>query len=186
MTDKPGIRALGVAESTVDETCTVAGAVVRADRVVDGAAFASATVGGLDATDAVLSVVDELGREDLHVVLVGTVAPAWYNLLDLARLDAATDCPVVAVTFEGSSGLDAALREAFDGRALETRLRRYRALPPRTPCSVDGERVFVRALGVESAAACDLVRRFTPEGGRPEPIRVARTLARAGARYRDE
>lgn len=186
MTTKTGIRALGVAESTRGETCTVAGAVVRADRVVDGAAFAEATVGGLDATEAVLSIVEELGREDLHVLLVGTVAPAWYNLLDLARLDAATSVPVVAVTFEESAGLEAALSEAFDGSGLDTRLRRYRALPPRTPCSIDGQQVFVRAPGLEADAACALVRRFTPDGGRPEPIRVARQLARAGARYREQ
>ena len=45
--------------------------------------------------------------------------------------------------------------------------------------SVDDETVFVRAVGLEDDAARDVVRGFTPEGGRPEPVRVARVAARA-------
>jgi len=37
-------------------------------------------------------------------------------------------------------------------------------------------------LGADSAAA-RIVRRHTPEGGRPEPLRVARLAARAGREY---
>ncbi|WP_290817840.1 DUF99 family protein [Halovivax sp.] len=181
MTPRPGVRALGVAESARDDRSTLAGAVVRADRVVDGAAFGSATVGGLDATDAVVELVDGLDREDVRYLLVGAVAPAWYNVLDLGRVHEATGLPTVAVTFEASDGLEDALAEAFSGEALERRLERYRSLPPRRELSVNDETVYVRAVGLSDEAAADVLRTFTPEGGRPEPIRVARLLARAGA-----
>ncbi len=184
MTHTAGIRALGIAESTRGEHCTIAGAVVRADRVLDGAGYASATVGELDATDAVLAIVDDLDREDVRALLVGAIAPAWYNLLDLDRLHAETGLPTIAVTFEASPGLADALRDAFADEALEIRLEQYRGLPPRRAVTVNDERVYVRTVGLEPQEAIDLVRTFTPEGGRPEPIRVARQLARAGATYR--
>lgn len=184
MTDSPGIRALGVADSARPDWSSLAGAVVRGDRVFDGASFATATVGGLDATDGVLSIVEDVDREDLRVLLVGTIAPAWFNLIELDRLHAETGLPTIAVTFEESDGLEPALADAFSGDALEARLERYRALPARHAVTVNDETVYVRTVGLSTAEAATLVRTFTPEGGRPEPIRVARALARAGADYR--
>ncbi|MFC7214093.1 DUF99 family protein [Saliphagus sp. GCM10025334] len=212
---KSGTRAFGVAESyrpEADES-TLAAAVVRADRVLDGAIFDRCTVGGLDATDTIVSLVTGLERPDVRICFVGAVAPAWYNLLDLEAIHDRTGVPVVAVTFEESDGLESGLREAFYGEALETRLERYRSLPPRRSVRLEGETgsneagsdgtdldgagsdemssdgaetVYVRTVGLDADQAASFVRAFTPEGGRPEPIRVARTLARAGDAYRHE
>ena len=182
---KPGVRALGIAESfgRDDKRSTLAGAVVRADRVLDGVAYRACTVGGTDATDAVAGLVDDLGRPDVQYVLVGAVAPAWYNLLDFPTIHERADCPVIAVTFEASDGLESGLRAAFAGSALETRLERYRSLPDRQALSVNDETIYVRHIGCEADDAAEIVRGFTPEGGRPEPVRVARQAARAGDAY---
>ncbi|WP_435365004.1 DUF99 family protein [Haloarchaeobius sp. DYHT-AS-18] len=177
---KPGVRALGVAESFRDDESTLAGVVVRANRVVDGLSFGTCTVGGSDVTAAVEGLYDRLGREDVRYVMVSGIALAWYNLLDMHRLADAIDRPVLSVTYEASDGLDDAIREAFEGEAREARLATYRAQPDRTPVEVNGETVYVRAVGVDPAEARDVVRAFTPEGGRPEPLRVARMAARAG------
>ncbi|MFP8955279.1 DUF99 family protein [Natrialbaceae archaeon A-CW3] len=198
MNVQDGTRALGVAESYRPDAdySTLAGAVVRADRVLDGAAFDRCTVGGLDATERICSLVASLERPDVRVLFVGAVAPAWYNLLDLEELCERTGHPVLAVTFEASEGLEDGLREAFSGAGLEARLDRYAALPPRHPVDVgdttdeggdatETETVYVRAVGLEPEVAANVVRSFTPEGGRPEPIRVARVLARAGDAYRN-
>lgn len=186
---KPGVRALGIAESVRrgDDRSTLAGAVVRADRVLDGLAYRPCTVGGTDATDAVLALVDALGRPDVRYVLLGAIAPAWYNLLDLSRIHETADRPVIAVTFEASDGLEDGLRDAFadtgsDGD-LEERLETYRSLPARRELSVNDETVYVRHLGCDADEANAVVRAFTPAGGRPEPIRVARVAARAGDSY---
>ena len=176
---KAGTRALGIAESYRSETSTLAGAVTRASRVIDGFAFSTCTVGGDDATDAMVDLYERLDREDVRYVLVAGVAPAWYNLVDLHAIHEVTDRPVVAVTFEGSSGLEASLREAFDGDALAWRLDAYEALPPRRPLDAGDDTVFVRSVGVDDDEADDVVRAYTPEGGRPEPLRVARLAARA-------
>jgi len=177
---KPGARALGVAESYRGDRSTLCGAVVRADRIIDGLSFRTCTVGGTDATDAVGRLFDDLGREDVRYLLLGAVAPAWYNLYDIGALYDRVDRPVLAVTFEDSDGLEGALREAFSGEALADRLERYRRLPPRREVPVDGGTVYVRAVGIDDDAAARVIRTFAPEGGRPEPIRVARLAARAG------
>ncbi|WP_123535707.1 endonuclease dU [Halosimplex salinum] len=176
---KHGVRALGVAESFRAEYSTLAGAVVRADRVVDGFAFDTCTVGGTDATETVVSLVERLDRDDVRYVLLAGVAPAWFNLFDLPAIRERVERPVCSVSFEESAGLEPALREAFEGESLDERLAVYRRQPERHPVSVDGETVYVRAAGLDEEAAAEVVRAFTPEGGRPEPLRVARLAARA-------
>jgi hypothetical protein len=231
---KAGTRALGVAESYVgtdDEPAarsTLCCAVVRADRVVDGLAFGTCTVGGTDATDAVARLVARTDREDARFLFLAGIAPAWYNLLDLDRLHEAVDRPVVAVSFESSPGLERALRAAFDGEPLAARLATYESLPARqrvplatagdgtaasggfdgasktergpeaatetgtdTGCGAGNEAgptagpaVWVRSVGCSAERAARLVRTFTRDGRRPEPLRVAQVAARAGDEFR--
>ncbi|QPV64663.1 DUF99 family protein [Halosimplex litoreum] len=176
---KRGVRAIGVAESYRTEHSTLAAAVVRASRVVDGLAFDTCTVGGTDATETVVSLVDRLGREDARYLLLAGIAPAWFNFFDLPTVRERVDRPVLAVAFEDSDGLEPALREAFEGEALDERLAVYRRQPERHPVDLDDDTVYVRAAGLGPDEAAEVVRAFTPEGGRPEPLRVARLAARA-------
>lgn len=211
-----GSRALGIAFSDHRSTSTVAGAIVRADRAVDGFAFSRCTVGGDsegrtssgnqsddDATDAVCSLVADLDRPDVTTLLLAGVAPAWFNLLDLHRIHNDTGLPTLSISFEASEGLAPAIREQFDGEARKWRLERYESLPPRYALSVNDQQLFVRAVGAETepdadVAAADtptlapnceaarIVRGHTPEGGRPEPLRVARLAARAVRAFTNE
>ena len=163
---KAGARAVGVAESYADDRSTLGAVVVRRDRAVESVSFGECTVGGLDATERVGDVVESLARPDARYVFVAGVALAWYNVLNLRALHDRVDRPLLSVGFEASDGLEPALREAFDGDALDARLERYRALPPRRPVAVDrgddtdggtsdasvdedaADVVYVRALGV--------------------------------------
>lgn len=183
---KAGTRALGVAESVTDgdDRSVLCGAVLRADRTADGFVFGSCAVGGTDATTAIESLFFDLNREDLQYLLLSGIAPAWFNLLDLHALADAVSRPVISVSFESSPGLEPALREQFSGDALDERLRTYRAQPPRRRIDVNGDEVWVRAVGVDTDRAERVVRAYTPEGGRPEPLRVARLAARAARRFR--
>lgn len=181
---KPGARALGVAESYTDAESTLGGAVVRAAGTVESFAFATCTVGGTDATEAVVRLWDRLDREDVRVVLIAGIAPAWYNVLDIRRLADATGRPVISVSFEASAGLEDPIRDAFDGAAARRRLETYRAQPTRQECAIDGDTVYVHAAGTEHDRAAGVVRTFTDDGSRPEPLRVAREAARAVDAFR--
>lgn len=180
---KSGVRALGVAESASGgDRSTLAGAVVRADRTVDGCSLGTCTVGGMDVTEAVGDLYTRLDREDIRYVLVAGVALAWYNLLDMRALYERLDRPVISVSFEDSPGLGDAIREgvADPGSRLEI----YESLPERHAVEINGEQRFLRAVGCDSETAATVVRGFTPHGGRPEPVRVARLLARAAEEWR--
>lgn len=180
---KSGTRAIGFADSYApdDETSTFAGAIVRADRSLDGLMFGSMTVGGIDSTASLVERTRCLDRPDVQYVFISGIAPAWYNIIDLPRFAESVDRPVVSVSFEESAGLEPALREAFDGDALSQRLACYERQPPRRAVEVNEEQVFVRSVGLDQDETTRVVRAFTPEGGRPEPLRVARIAARAGA-----
>ena len=181
---KAGVRALGVAESYRNQNSTLAGTVVRADRAVDDFVFGTCTVGGTDATDAISTLFERLDRPDIRYVLVAGIAPAWFNIVDLHALADATDRPVIAVSFEESDGLADSIREAFDGRGASRRLATYHAQPDRHPVSLGTDTVYVRSVDISADEAADVVRGFTPEGGRPEPLRVARLAARGVDQFR--
>jgi endonuclease V-like protein UPF0215 family len=175
---KQGVRALGVAESYQSDSSTLAGVVTRASRVVDGFVFGSCTVGGTDGTRAILDLYRRLDREDIGYLLIAGIAPAWYNVIDLSRLHEKTGIPVLSVSFEESDGLDTAIRTEFSGSSAKRRLDIYHSLPDRKRVAIPDSDIFVRSVGLEEAAGT-VVRAFTPEGGRPEPLRVARLAARA-------
>ncbi len=176
---KPGRRALGIAESyrgTDDEdaTSTLGGALVRVDRTVDDFVFGTCTVGGTDATDAVIDCWRRLDREDVAVLFLAGVAPAWYNVVDLGRVASAVDRPVVAVSYEDSGGLTDAIEAAFDPPERDRRLEVYEGLPDRRRLD-DG--LYVRSVGTDDATADRAVAAFTHDR-RPEPLRVAKRAAR--------
>ncbi|SDK03521.1 hypothetical protein SAMN05216226_11533 [Halovenus aranensis] len=181
---KSGARALGVAESYRADTSTLAGVVTRVDCTVDGVAFDTCSVGGTDATTAIASIFAALGRDDIQYLLAAGIAPAWYNVIELSRLHDLTETPVLSVSFEASDGLDDAIRDAFDGEAARRRLDSYRALPERQSVALGDDTVYVRSVGIDDDEAAAVVRAFTPEGGRPEPLRVARLVARGGDAFR--
>ena len=178
----PPSRTLGVAFTDARDASHAAGVVVRADGTPDGFAFARCTVGGTDATDAVVDCWRALDREDVRHVACAGVAPAWFNLLDLGRLSVALDRPVYAVSYEASHGLEPALRDAFDADALADRLDTYRSLPPRVPVDSpeSGDPRFVRAVGLAPERAAAAVRGLTRDGERRcEPLRIAALAASA-------
>ena len=87
---------------------------MRADRVVDGFAFGSCTVGGTDATDAVVALWDRLDREDVRDKLtelgvapsevkqrVANLSDAEVQQLAAQSLAAARHRPQVQVRVEG-------------------------------------------------------------------------------------
>jgi endonuclease V-like protein UPF0215 family len=180
---KRGLRALGIAESFSGRAIsTMAGVVMRKDLRIDGAAIASLTVGGMDATGAVLSIIASLGRRDINVVLVSGSVVAWYNILDPEAISKETGLPLIVVTYEESEGLEGDIIHHFPGD--EARLRAYRNLGDRVPVLLrDGSQVFIRTAGLSTEDAARILRDFTRDGKVPEPVRVARLVARAAMRW---
>ena len=180
---KKGVRVLGIAESYTGRhsdhiRSTLAGVVMRRDRIIDGIGFGSATVGGMDATDGILDIFHSLKRNDINYTMLSGCVVSWFNIVNPAIIVEETGIPLITVTYENSSGLEEDIRHHFPEDA--ERLEAYHRLGNRIEVQLHtGYPVFIRSWGIgeeDSSLLCNL---FTIEGKIPEPIRVARLLARA-------
>lgn len=179
--DKKGLRCLGIAESfrKGEKKAVLAGAVMRSDLQIDGFALTEITVGGLDATEGVLRLFNQLKRRDINLLLLNGCIISWYNVVDLNEVYEKLKLPLICVTYEESAGLEKYFKDNF--RDWRTRVKLYRSLGERVQVKLrTGKRVFLRFLGTKTKAeAKAALDKFTLQGAIPEPLRVARLLARA-------
>jgi endonuclease V-like protein UPF0215 family len=175
---KKGLRALGIAESYAGRDCsTLAGVVMRKDLRIDGFTFSRVTVGGTDATDAIIRMIGDLDRRDINVVLLSGCVIAWFNVIDPVRILEESGIPVICVTYEESDGLLDDIRHHFPDD--EARVQAYLRLGERVPVDLgDHMIIYLRAAGIGYPDAARFCRDFTLEGKIPEPLRVARLCAR--------
>jgi len=179
---KKAIRALGISESFtkgVSERSVLAGVVMRSDMVIDGFTFSTVEVGGMDATERIREMYRNLNREDINLLLLNGCVISWYNVIDLNRLTEETGLPMICVTYEESEGLEKYFEELFPDDK-EERIRIYHNNGPRTLLKLHtGYDVYVRFLNMSVDEARGILEKFTSHGAIPEPLRVARLLARS-------
>jgi endonuclease V-like protein UPF0215 family len=183
---KKAARALGISESFVkheSRKSVLAGVVMRADGAIDGFAFAETTVGGMDATEKVTGMYEALGRDDINLLLLNGCVISWYNVIDLQRVAEETMRPLICVTYEESEGLEKYFEELFP-QDWKERIAIYHKNKSRTPLKLDtGYTVHVRFIGMTAEDAKTILNKFTTHGAVPEPLRVARLLARTASKY---
>lgn len=177
--EKKGIRVLGIAESSkkTNRKSMLAGIVMRRDLVIDGIAFGSATMAGDDATDKILAMYSSLDRDDVACIMIAGLVISMYNIVDGEKIFRETGIPIIAVTFEESSGLEGSIKRRFQD--WEAKMELYNRLGSREKIALKtGKSVFVRCWGISQRNATSLLNSFTLQGSVPEPIRVAKLAAR--------
>ena len=178
--EKPGIRAVGVAESfrQGEKQSVLAAVVIRADLVVDGFGLGHCTVGGDDATGSIARLIRSLKRNDVNVVIVSGAILSLYNIVDLPTLARRIRLPVICLTYKDSEGIEESIRRHF-AESAGSKLEAYRSLGKRTAVKLSsGRTVYARGEGVGLTEMQEILNRFTIQGSVPEPVRVARLLAR--------
>lgn len=178
--NKPGIRAMGVAESfrPTQKTSTLAAVVMRSDRVVDGIAVGRTSIGGDDASASISALHRRLKRNDINVMMVSGAILSLYNIIDIDELSRKTKLPVICLTYRETSGIEDSIRRHYPDHP-EGKLEAYRRLGVRKKLKLkSGNFVFARTSGLEDAETQSVIEMFTLQGSIPEPIRVARLLAR--------
>src|SRR5690348_8083999 len=163
--EKKGIRVFGVAESfnKFNTNSTLAGVVMRRDLIIDGIVFGSATLKG----------------NDLNCIILGGLIISMYNIIDGKLIQDRTGLPVIGITFENSKGIEANIRYNFPDN-YELKLEQYIRLGEREQVTLKtGNSVFIRCWGLTVKHAIALLDSFTLDGSIPEPIRVAKLVARA-------
>jgi endonuclease V-like protein UPF0215 family len=178
---KPAFRVLGVAECFRKRNArsVIAAVSYRRDRVIDGVYLGFITVGGLDATERIVSLVERTGRKDFNVVMVNGCIISWFNIVDVKAIFDSLSVPAVCVTYEESPGLREFIERYFPGDA--ERLRLYEKLGERELVYIRSTRsyVYVRYAGLGRDEVRRVLEATTISGQVPEPLRVAQAVARA-------
>jgi endonuclease V-like protein UPF0215 family len=179
--EKKAIRALCIDESfnKSEKQSVLGGVVMRSDMIIDGIAYANATVKGDDATYAIIGMYENLDRTDINFVMIGGLVISMYNIIDPKILWERLEIPIIGVTFEESEGLDSHIKRVFPD-TWKSKLEAYHKLGDREMIRLKtGHDVYVRAEGISTKSATQALNKFVLQGSIPEPIRVARLIARA-------
>ncbi len=178
---KPGSRVLGVSESfsKEDKRSIVVGVVMRGDLRIDGFGVCRPRVGGMDATEQLLSMFERMERSDIRAWLLGGGIISWFNVIDLELLVEGTGIPAVCVSYDESEGLEKYVKEYFPDD-WEVRVEMIERSHQRETITLDtGHSLFVTVKGIGLKRAKRLLDLFTFDGRVPEPVRVARQMASA-------
>lgn len=180
--NKRGIRVLGIAESfrRDQEKSVLAGIVMRSDFIIDGVGFTNITVGGMDATEGIFRLFESLQRDDINVMMLNGCVISWFNIIDINEVYKRLRIPLICVTYEESEGLEEHIALHFEADERDSRIEVYKQLGGRVPVELqDHFEVLIRFLGIEKANAGAVLKKFTTHGKVPEPLRVAKIVARA-------
>jgi uncharacterized protein len=166
-------------------TAVVAAVAMTVPGSVDGITSTRVRVDGTDATP---QIIDLLRRSPYlagsRAILVDGISVAGFNVLDLDRIGRALGRPMVSITRQSPDlpSIRAAIRKYFPADARR-RIRLVERHPPAKVLIGAHER-WIAGVGANRAEARRLVERTTLAGAWPEPLRVARLVARAIAEDR--
>ncbi|MHA1771704.1 MAG: endonuclease dU [Candidatus Thorarchaeota archaeon] len=176
---KSAVRVLGVAESfqKTDTRSIVVGVVMRGDLQIDGFGLCRPEVGGLDSTEQLQFMFNQIDRKDIRAWILGGSIISWFNVVDLHQLCEATGIPVISVTYSESAGISDYLREYFpDDWEIRDHIITKNGSRAKLTLNT-GHSVFVNHAGLQPTEALRLLNMFTLEGRVSEPVRVARLIA---------
>ena len=179
--NKKGMRVLAIAESFEkhDKKSILAGVVMRRDFVVDGIIYGHTIVGGNDSTDMVLSMVQQLGRNDINCILLGGLIISLFNIVNGKYINEITGLPVLGISYRKSIGL----QDSY-GIKEGQKIKDYLRLEERKPLVLwTGKTIFVRHWGITFSETSNLINSLVLQGAKPEPLRVAALAAKAYRNY---
>ena len=177
--EKKGIRGLAIAESFSQNSkkSVLSGIVMSTDLVIDGFVFGHSTVGGDDATDAILEMYEKLDRQDISFLLISGIVISLYNIIDMKRISEKIGLPVIGITYEESSGIEDAIKHHFP-ESYKSKLTEYSKLEPRKKITLHTSyNLYVRNEGCTVLEAKQLLDKITLQGSIPEPLKITQLLA---------
>ncbi len=185
---KPHVRVVGVDDGPFRRTgkfAPLVAVVLSTPNYVEGILRGRVTVDGTDATERVVTLLRSSPfLEGVRAVLLDGIAVGGFNLLNLGTLHRELARPIVTVTRRSPDF--AAIRRALQTYFPADFAQRWRLVRARLLFRVptDGAPLWASAVGCSRSAAVALIRRTTVRGRFPEPLRLARLVARAIASAR--
>ena len=177
--EKKGIRGLAIAESFSQDSkkSVLSGIVMSTDLIIDGFVMGHSTVGGDDATDAILTMYKKLDRSDVSFLLISGIIISLYNIVDLKRISEEIGLPVIGVTHEESKGIEDAIKHHFPD-SYKSKLAEYSKLGSREKITLHTSyNLYIRNEGCTLLEVKQLLDKITLQGSVPEPLRIVQLLA---------
>ncbi|MEM3695364.1 MAG: DUF99 family protein [Candidatus Bathyarchaeia archaeon] len=135
------------------------------------------TVDGMDATEALLKMIEEWS---FGAVLLSGVSFAGFNIIDPTVICEKYGKPVVVVsrTMPDNMAVKRALRRHFKDWKMRWGIFEKLGNVYEVKVIEDAAPVYVEVIGETFTWACTLIRSFSFCGRIPEPLRVARLIAK--------
>jgi endonuclease V-like protein UPF0215 family len=179
---KPEIRVLGIDDGPFTlyrGYAPIVGVVFRGGYWLDGVLSTKVRVDGFDATDKIASMIlDSSHYRQLRVVMLAGVTFGGFNVVDIKKLNALTDLPIIVVTRSEPNfkEIHAAL-EKLPGTG-----ERWKAVQNAGPLlevqtGTRDEQVHMEICGIRESDARKIIQLTSTRSSIPEALRVAHLIA---------
>ncbi len=151
--------------------------VLLSNNVLQEVALSRVSIDGLDAVDTLTELVQRLERKP-EVIVLPAIPCAGFNMLDPEALYRRLRIPIIVANPERPSeeAVEGALRKHF--KDWSVRLQILKKMGPPVPIEVHQKRMFVQIVGVSIEDARKVLKEALVTGLKPEPLRVAKLVAK--------
>lgn len=175
---KPNIRILGIDDGPfrreIDDKTSIVGVLMRMDGTIETVLADLITVDGSDTFGAIKGFVEQIGQENINVIITEGVTFGGFDIIVPDELFSATGIPVVTAT-KGKGDLDS-MASALEKHGDVDKLAKLRSLQP-VRKRVESSVLTLNISGIAEKEAISLVGKLMRVGNVPEPLRIADMIA---------
>jgi len=144
---------------------------------ISNVSFSYIIVDGLDCTDRMIDLCLEMGG-NFDLILLHGAPYGGFNIVDVEKLYLKLHSPIISVISSkpNENAVIEALKKHFNDWILRCSL--LEKFKPIIPINLKGYIVYVSCYGIDLDHATNILHNITVIGKLPEPLRIARLIAR--------
>jgi len=178
---KTEIRVLGIDDGKFtprkEGNVIIVGVVFRGGCSIDGVMRTTIAIDGLDATEQFASMINASPhRRQLRLVMLNGITFAGFNVVDIKKLNAATNLPVMALTQERPD-LGAIYEALTNLPNIEERWKKILEAGEIHEVINNGTKIYIELAGISLSDAQKIIAVTSTRSSLPEPLRVAHLIA---------
>ncbi|MBP1907981.1 DUF99 family protein [Methanolobus bombayensis] len=177
---KDEIRILGIDDSAlISDKITIVGAFFRGGRWIDGVLRSEVTRDGLDATDRIVSMVNNSKHlPQIRAIMLDGVTYGGFNPVDIVKLYTRTNVPVIVLMRDlpDFDNIEKALSFLPESETRMEIIKKAGKISSVVTKDNDNP-VFFQCYGMDHEIAAKIIQITSTRSNIPEPLRVAHLIA---------